>query len=170
VARLAEAQERRVSGWELRRGKDLRVIGRELRHMGDGKEIKKRFRKELTVAAAPMVPAVRASIARIPVKGTSGSTGLRVRLQKASRLMVRTAGRTAGVRVLVDPKKMPEHERSLPQMMEGLKPFKHPVYGNRAVWAKQDSHPYFFRVVQPLGIRSRVAVNRVLTSITRSIT
>ncbi len=158
-----------MNDWELRGGKDIKRVAAELRRMDD-KEILKRFRKELRAAAAPMVPAVRASIAAIPVKGTSGSSGLRGSLQRATRLMLRTGGKMAGIRVLVDPKKMPEHEMSLPQMMEGVKPWKHPVYGNREAWVKQDPHPYFFKVVEPLGLRSRIAINRVLDGITRDIT
>jgi hypothetical protein len=165
-----------VSDWELRGGKDIRRISAELRHVGDGKQIKKRMTRELRNAAAPMVPAVRQSIAAIPVKGPK-STGLRQRLQRATRLSVRTVGRTAGVRILVDPHKMPDHEKSLPQMVEGLKPWNHPVYPRagetRGEWTwvnKQPPKPYFFRAVRPLGVRSRIAVNRVLTGITRDIT
>ena len=153
----------------LHTGRDLARISRELRRMDDA-EIKRRFRRELRAAGAPMVPAVRASIAAIPVKGTSGSTGLRRRLQRATRLMVRTSGRQAGVRVIVDPKRMPDHQKSLPQMMEGVRPWRHPVYGNREVWRSQESHAYFFPVVDRMGAASRVAANRVIKSIERDIT
>ena len=158
----------------LRHGKDLARISRELRRMDDA-EIKRRFRRELRAAGAPMVPAVRASIAAIPVKGTSGSTGLRRRLQRATRLMVRTSGRQAGVRVIVDPKRMPDHQKSLPQMMEGVRPWRHPVYprgGDRAgwTWVPQEPHAYFFPVVDRMGAASRVAANRVIKSIERDIT
>lgn len=152
----------------LAHGKDLARISRELRRMDD-RELKKRFRQELRAAAAPLVPAVRASIAAIPVKGTSGSTGLRQRLQKATRLQVRTAGRNAMVRIRVDGARMPSGERSLPEMMEGTKRWRHPTYGHEP-WKTQDPHPYFFKVVRPLGTTSRVAVNRVVDSITRDIT
>lgn len=162
-----------MSDWELRGGKDIKRVAAELRKMDD-KEILKRFRKELRAAAAPMVPAVRQSIANIPVKGDvsakDSATGLRKRLQKATRLMLRTGGKLAGIRVLVDPKKLPDHERSLPAMEEGLKPWKHPVYGDRGVWVRQEPHPYFFKVVRKLGPASRIAVNRVIDGITKSIT
>lgn len=153
----------------LRHGRDLARISRELRRMND-RELKRRFRRELRAAAAPMVPAVRASIAAIPVKGTSGSTGLRKRLQRATRLAVRTTGRSAMVRILVDPKRLPSGQKALAEEMEGTKRWRHPVFGDRGVWVTQQSHPYFFRVVRPLGLRSRVAVNRVLDGITRDIT
>jgi hypothetical protein len=158
-------------GWGVKRtGKDLRVIGAELRHQGNGREISKKFRRELRATAAPIVPVVRASALAIPVKGTSGSTGLRKRLARSVKLTVRTAGRTAGVRIQADPKWMPDHQKSLPQMMEGTKPFRHPVFGDRAVWRSQESHPWFFPVVERLGPLSRAAAARVIRDITREIT
>jgi hypothetical protein len=163
-----------MSGWGLAGGKDLRRISLELRRMDD-KTIKKKLRRELVAAAAPMVPAVRAAIGAIPVKGTSGSTGLRKRLQKATRLRVRTVGRQAGVAILVDPKRMPDGQKALPKYMEGLKPWRHPVFAddpNRQAWTwvSQTPRPYFFRTVRPLGLRSKIAVSKVVTDITHDIT
>lgn len=149
-------------------GADLRKISRELRAQ-DNKEITRQFRRELRAAAAPFVPAVRASIDAIPVKGTSGSTGLRKRLKKAVKLTVRTVGRNAQVSIGVPGSRMPSHEGSLPAMMEGTKRFRHPVFGHD-VWVSQDSHAYFYRVVRPMGATAKVAVNRVVDQITRKIT
>lgn len=150
-------------------GADLREISRELRRM-DNKAVLRQFRRELRAAAAPFVPAVRASIAQIPVKGTSGSTGLRKRMQKAVKLTVRTVGRNAQVSIGVPGKRMPAGEGSLPAMMEGTKKWRHPVFGNEDVWVAQPSHSYFFRVVRPMGPAAKVAVNRVTRNITRKIT
>jgi hypothetical protein len=153
----------------LRHGEDLRRISRELRKMND-KEIKKRFRKELRAAARPLVPAVRRSIRATPSKRPYTADGLRGRLSKATRLEVKTSGRQAGVAIRVDGRKMPPGQRGLPKAMEGLKRWRHPVYGNRAVWVSQESHPYFFRVMRTAGPRSRAAVARVVDGITRDIT
>jgi hypothetical protein len=158
-------------GWGIKRGRDLRVIALELRRMGDGKTIRSKFRRELKAAAAPLVPAVRASEAAIPVKGTSGSTGLRKALQRATKLMIRTSGRQAGVRILVDPKRMGDYGANMPAMVEGTTPWNHPVFGNRDVWVnRQPPKPYFYKVVNRLGPASRVAVTRVVASITREVT
>ena len=160
-----------MTGWGLAHGKDLARISRELRHM-DEREVLRRFRRELRATAAPMVPAVRASIAAIPVKGTGGSTGLRRRLQRAARLIVRTSGRSAMVRVLVDPKRMPDGQKALPQYMEGAgghTRWRHPVFG-RDPWVQQPSHAYFFPVVRRLGPASRVAASRAVRSVTKDIT
>lgn len=78
------------------------------------------------------------------------------------------AGPNASVRILVDPKFMPDHEKALPQLMEGVRRWRHPVYGND-VWVTQTPHPYFFRVVQPLGIKSRVEMAATVRSIARDV-
>lgn len=153
----------------LRGGEELAAISRQLRTMGNGREIKKQFTRELRTVARPMVPAVRASINAIPAS-SGASSGLRKRMAAATRLKVRTVGRQANVSVLVDPRKMPEHEKSLPAYMEGTKRnWRHPVYG-RGVWVSQKPHPYFYKVVLPIGLRARSAAGRVIDGITRKIT
>jgi hypothetical protein len=151
-------------------GADLSEISRELRRMND-KAIIRQFRTELRAAAAPLVPAVRTSIDAIPVKGTSGSTGLRARLKKAVTLRVRTSGKNAQVSILMSTAKMPSGQRALPAYMEGTKsPWRHPVFGNTDNWRQQDSHPFFYRTVRPLGAGAKVAVNKITADITRKIT
>jgi hypothetical protein len=150
-------------------GQDLAEVSRKLRKAGN-KGAARQFRTELRAAAAPFVPAVRASIAAIPVKGTSGSTGLRQRLSKAVTLRVRTSGKNAQVSILMSTAKMPSGQRSLPAMMEGTKRWRHPVFGNEDVWVSQESHPYFFKVVRAGGPAAKAAVNKVVGNITREIT
>lgn len=155
--------------WSVQGGTELRRISKELRTMGDGKEIKKRFSRDLRAAAAPLVPAVRSAIAAIPA--TSGDhTGLRTEMARATGLTVRTTGRQASVSIQVDGRKMPSGRKALQAYMEGLKrPWRHPVFGNRDVWVTQQPHPYFFRTVRPLGVASRIVVNRTISKITRDI-
>ncbi len=150
-------------------GADLKKIARELRKMDD-KEVGKRFRKELRAAAAPFVPAVRSSIASIPVKGQK-STGLRKRLQKAVTLRVKTTGKNASVSILMSTAKMPDGQKALPAYMEGTKPrWRHPVFGDTDNWKQQDSHPYFFPVMRSAGTSARLAVDRMVKQITVDIT
>jgi hypothetical protein len=150
-------------------GQDLAEVSRKLRKAGN-KGAARQFRTELRAAAAPFVPAVRASIAAIPVKGTSGSTGLRKSLQKAVTLRVRTTGKNAQVSILMSTAKMADGHKALPAMMEGTKRWRHPVFGNEDVWVSQESHPYFFPVVRKAGPAAKVAVNKVVGNITREIT
>lgn len=153
--------------WGLRHGNDLRRISRELRGMDD-KQVKKRFRKELRKAAAPLVPKVRASIRSIPSNRGYSPDGLRAALAKAVKLEVKTVGRQAGVAIRVDGRKMPSHMKSLPSMVEGKKRWRHPVFG-RDVWVNQTPHPYFYNTLRVAGPVSRQAVSRVLDGISRDI-
>lgn len=156
-------------GVEVRTGGELRRITKALKAQGDGKQLRKQFSKELRAAAAPLVPAVRASIRAIPSE--TGKGELRAAMSRATRLSVRTVGRQASVAIQVDGSRMPDGKRALQQYMEGTKkPWRHPVYGNTDVWVTQKPHPYFYKVVYPLGAASRVAVNRVLKQTTKKIT
>lgn len=152
----------------LQRGDELRRVSREQRRM-DNPEIKKRFRKELRAAAAPLVPRVRSSIRSIPSGRGYSPQGLRGQMARATRLEVKTSGRQAGVAIRVDGRKMPSHMKSLPSMVEGKKRWRHPVFGNREVWVSQPSQPYFYNVVRTAGPASRRAVNKVLNGITKDI-
>lgn len=159
------------SGWGLIGGEDLRRVSLELRRMGtEGGELRKRMRSSIRASAAPMVPAVRASIAAIPAPSEYHS-GLRRRLQRATKLRVKLAGPNASVRILVDPKLMPDGEKSIPQLMEGVRKWRHPVFqaGTRDVWVTQTPHPYFFKVVQPLGVKSRIEMAVMVRETSREV-
>lgn len=151
-----------------RTGKDLAQISRELRKM-DNKELSKRFRKELRAAAAPLVPAVRASIRGIPSKRAYSADGLRGQMSRATTLQVKTVGRQASVILRVDGRKMPPN-KAIQSYVEGKKsPWRHPVFGHD-VWVKQDPNPYFYKVMAAAGPRARLAVNRVLDQVSKDIT
>lgn len=159
-----------MPSYELRGGKDLARIVRELRKASDGKELVKQYRKELRAAAKPLVPAVRASIRAIPA-ASGQHTGLRQRMAKATTLTVKTSARRAQIAVRVDGRKMPAGEGSLPAYMDGRKrPWRHPVYGNTRVWVRQDPHPYFDRAIAPLAPLSRLAIRRATDAVTKQIT
>ncbi|MFI6560400.1 hypothetical protein [Streptomyces sp. NPDC050534] len=152
---------------ELRRSGDLQRVSRELRGM-DNPELKKRFRKELRAAAAPLVPRVRSAIRNVPSNRGYSPAGLRGALSRATRLELKTAGRQAGVAIRVDGRKMPSHMKSLPSMVEGKKRWRHPVFGHD-VWVNQTPHPYFYSALRVAGPASRRAVSRVLDGISRDI-
>jgi hypothetical protein len=152
-----------------RTGKDLRQIARELRKMDD-KELLKRFRKDLRASAAPLVPAVRASIRAIPSKRPYTAAGLRGQMSRATKLQVKTAGRQASVTIRVDGRKMPAGAKAVQAYMEGVKPrWRHPVFGHDW-YVQQPPQPYFYRTVAVLGPRARAAVTRVLNQVSKDIT
>jgi hypothetical protein len=156
--------------FQLRSGRDLARISRELRRMDD-RELLKRYRRELRAAARPLVPAVRASIRQIPSKRPYTAAGLRGQMARATGLEVKTTGRQAAVIIRVDGRKMPPKAKAVQAYMEGIKPrWRHPVYGNRNVYVQQPPHPYFFDVMRTSGTRARLAVNRVVDQVSKDIT
>jgi hypothetical protein len=157
---------------ELRHGRDLARVVRELRGM-DKPEVLKRFRKELRAAAKPLVPAVRASIRQIPSKRPYSAAGLRGQLSRATKLEVKTTGRQASVVIRVDGRKMPSGARAVQSYMEGERPYhrwRHPVFGNDDNWVQQRPNPYFYRVMSVAGAAARRAVNKVMDDISKEIT
>lgn len=149
--------------------RDLKRIAAELRVMGD-KQLKAEFRKELRTAARPMVPAVKQAIRAIPSKRSYSAEGLRGRMSSAVKLEIKTAGRQAGVRLRVDGRKMPNREKALQSYMEGVKPrWRHPVFGNREVWVRQDPHPYFYSTVRRLGPKTRLNVAKAAERVGKKI-
>lgn len=155
---------------QLRSGRDLSRITRELRGMDD-KEVLKRFRKELRTAAKPLVPAIRASIRKLPSSRPYSTQGLRGQMSKATTLQVKTTGKQASVILRVDGRKMPVNAGSVPAYMEGTKTrWRHPVYGRRTVWVEQPAQPYFYNNLTVAGPRARQAVGRVMDQISKDIT
>lgn len=75
------------------------------------------------------------------------SVGLRKRISQLVQVRAQTSGRDVGVRIRIDASRMPDDQRSLPAMLEGSKPWRHPVYGHRDRWVSQGSHAYFWPTV-----------------------
>lgn len=155
------------------KGSDLRKLSKDLRKHADGKRLAKELRTELRKTAKPFVPVVRRAIAALPSKGENarrGRVGLRKRLQKATALRVTTGGRTAGVSIIVNGKRMPDRQGSLPAYMEGTKPrWRHPHFGDRERWHEQSAHPFFFKAVRPAEDRAVQAAQTVVERIAREI-
>ena len=147
----------------------MRVIVAELRGVANSGEIPRQFRAELAKAARPFAPAVRASILNIPTHGEK-HTGLRVRIARCVQTWAEIhTGGFVSVGIEIDSSRMPSGQMSLPLMMEGVKIWRHPVFGNREVWVTQDSHPYFYQAVAGYGPASRLAMEKALQTITRKI-
>jgi hypothetical protein len=158
-----------TSNLGLRHGDELIRVARKLKALDD-KKVLARFRSELRAAARPVVPAVRASIRRIPSSRPYSADGLRGRMAKATNLQVKTAGRQASVIVRVDGRKMPDKARSVQAYMEGTKPrWRHPVFGHDW-WVQQPPQPYFYNVMRMAGPLGRAAVGRVMNKFNKDLT
>ncbi|UNZ20628.1 hypothetical protein [Streptomyces sp. 891-h] len=160
----------------VRGGGDLARLARQVRDAG-GPQLRRQLTSGVRAEVQLLVPAVRQAALAIPAKGPKHS-GLRQRLARAVTVNVRTTGRHAGVSISVDPKKMPWGEKALPALMEGEAVvrgrradtrWRHPVYG-RDVWVQQEPHPFFYKTVRPLAVKTRRGINDALGRVTRNIT
>lgn len=153
---------------------DLVEVARALRRAGNGRELRKQLRKDITAQAKPAVAAIRAKVKSLPSEGESkrrGRPGLRARTARATRLQAQMSGRYAGVTIRVDPKKMPPGMHNLPAYLEGRPPFQrwqHPIFG-RDEYAHQRAHPYFYPIAERYEPAARRAVAQAVDSIRRQI-
>jgi len=166
----------RVKVSATRTGPDLGKIARELLAMDEGK-VTGILRRRLEDAARPFPAAVRASVLAIPVKPGGKHTGLRGRIALCAETSSLVEGHNVYVRIWMNPENMLPDYMTLPLYMEGVKVsrrrdytrWRHPVYGNREVWAQQDAHPYFYQAARPFGVASEFAVRDALSEITREL-
>jgi hypothetical protein len=155
-------------------GASLETIARELAGMTDTK-VCGFFRARLDPAARAVLPAVRASVMAIPTKGEvpyHQPPGLRARIAACAEVASGQEPRSAWVSIWMNPSRMPPGQMSLPQMMEGEKRFRHPVFGRRDNphdWVMQTPHPYFYQAAAALGPLAGQAVESALDDITRQI-
>jgi hypothetical protein len=144
---------------------DLQRIVASLETMSHG-AVPRELRKELAKAARPFLPRVRAAIMNIPTTGNR-HTGLRVRIARSVEAYSHIDFTVVRVGVRVSTQKMPSGQKSLPLMMEGVKLWRHPVFGDDTNWVTQEPHPYFEEGMAGYGAASQMAVGRAMESIAR---
>lgn len=156
---------------------DLRNLARDLRRQADGRERTARLRKELTGAARPLVPAIRTAIRGLPGRNQPRRLrrfGLRASMARSVTLQVRTAGSKAGVAVFMNPRKMPNTTKSLPQYFEGVPGYlvlKHPLFGDRTHMYPQHTPTagYFTRSIEGADQRAQAAIAEIVNRTAREI-
>jgi hypothetical protein len=124
--------------------RDCRAVGR--------RDLSRRMQRRLYTVAKPVKVAVQQRARAIPA-ASGYHTGLREALARATRISISPAStRVAVVRLMVDGKRMPGNQSSLPAYMEGSDGFRgmhwrHPVFGphTSSTWVAQASHPFVRR-------------------------
>lgn len=123
----------------------MRDLALDLARAGDpGKGLSRKLRRNLTAATRPIKTDAQANARAIPAHGRN-HTGLRDALARATRISIAASRRTTSVRLIVDGKRMPAGQQSLPPIVEGLGRrgrWRHPVFGDRSTWVQQDTHPF----------------------------
>jgi hypothetical protein len=152
----------------------LRSLSRDLKQQADGKRVNRQLVTELRRAVRPMARAAKAGALTLPSKEQNlrrGRPSLRAELSRAVSTQIKTTGKRAGVRVFVNPKRMPDGKKSLARYMEGVpgwQRWRHPVFGHD-VWVRQQPHPFFTSATRPAEREARQAVNNVIDKMKRDL-
>lgn len=120
-------------------------------------EIARQLDRDIVRITRPVVQRLQAAVRGLSTSATggsgprtlaSGSTGLRAATANSIQVSRRTSGRGAGVRIRVNPARMPAGKQALPVLMDQGS-WRHPVMGNRSAWVTQTVSPsgWFTRTV-----------------------
>lgn len=137
----------------IREGAELKIISKALRKSADGKALKLEMTRALRKELKPIVAAVKAAY--------GGGVKLRPALARATRGQVKTTGKGAGARVMVDGRKMPAGMGRIPRYREGSATWRHPVFGDTDVWVTQPPVPVFYNTVAPFVPQVVQAFDRI---------
>lgn len=117
------------------------------------------LRKAMREAGAPIVADVRAEIDKIPSSGRR-STGIRAGLKAGTRVAISTSAKSAGIRIVTSPSKLPPGKRALAKAMNADH-FRHPVFG-RKEYVQQAGRPYFGAAIDRHRAEVRDRIEQVM--------
>lgn len=123
---------------------DLRDLVRAINQHGDKKAVRRELSKGLREAVKPLVPKARAA-----VKSQSGpGTGLRNDMARSVQVKTDLGVRSEriGVRIRLDGSKLRGRPAGLVAMYEGVRPWRHPVFGT-GTWVSQAPRGFLTEVV-----------------------
>ncbi|MEO5875522.1 MAG: hypothetical protein ABIS86_17030 [Streptosporangiaceae bacterium] len=159
--------------------RELYELARRLRKQEDGKDRVKQLGAELRGAAKPLVPLIRGNIKGLRSKEESRRRGrrpLRASLSRAVTLQVKVSGsaRKVNVAVFMNPRKMPDGTKAMPQYLEGVPGYlrlRHPLFGDRNHWYDQHTPAagYFTRSTTGVGAQAESNVKNVIERTAREI-
>jgi hypothetical protein len=166
MASIGEALVR-VQGQEK-----YRALSRRLRESGR-RDLQRQLSRAIRREGAPALADVKRAWMTVdvtPPQGSAGkSTGLRARVSNATRISILQRG----IRVQVAGKKVdPRYGRSLAYYLNAMprrRSWRHPVFGNREVWAAQRGEEVFFKTLGRHERQWRSGIERVMDDFARRI-
>lgn len=177
---------------------EFRALSRRLRQAGR-KDLRKKLRVQINDAGRPVLDEVRATVRALPVSsGHGGGTTQRLRFldgtakgkaRKAGSAAVRGRRRRAGlrssiasatklqitargVRFVVNSRRLPVDQRTLPRHLDSPKGWKHPVFGdwhNGRKPVHQRGKPYFATTIKKRAPKFRQAILDAIDEIGKDI-
>lgn len=110
----------------------------------EDKALGDKFRREVREAADRLAVRAQAAVMRIPTTGTK-HTGLRGRVAKGVGTKITASG------VDITTSMNDQDETNLPAYLDAQTGWRHPVYGDRDVWVRQDTGGSWFRATIESG-------------------
>ncbi len=94
--------------------------------------------------------------------------GLRQSIAAAIKVEIKTGSRAA-VRIKVDEKKLPPDQQTLPRRLDDPRGWRHPVFGDREVWVRQQGGPWFESTIRRHLDATRKAVLAAMDEVAREL-
>lgn len=110
---------------------------RAIRAEEDGKQLRKELAKNMREALKPGAEQAKASVMGMISLSGGGQPGLRSSIAKKIRPEVKLGGRWSGARVKAFKTKNIRNFPNAPKRTNSKKGWRHPVFGNPAVWVEQ---------------------------------
>ena len=120
-----------------------------------------RMRREIRNAAKPIVADVKRKVLEDPPGGGRVTVGTREAIARGVALKISTATKGGGVTVAASGRHLPTDRKAMLRAYNSDS-FRHPVYGNRKRWVRQQGNPFFRSVIAEHGVQLRIAVQKAL--------
>lgn len=139
--------------------KAVHVLAAAMKAEADGKALRRDLLREIRDAARPLVPSLQSAVRALPdVSPATASPSLREAVASQITVGARLSGRSTGVKVTVGTKKDPRGFRFAGRKLNSRRGWRHPVFGNREVWATQTGREWF----EPTILTRREEVQRAV--------
>ncbi|WP_030682171.1 hypothetical protein [Streptomyces cellulosae] len=122
----------------------LAALTRAIRAEEDGKALRKELAANMREALKPAAAEAKSSIMAMASAGLPTAPALRASVAKKIRPEVKLGGRWSGARVKAFKTKNIRNFPNAPKRLNRAGGWRHPVYGNREVWAQQRGKPEWF--------------------------
>ncbi|GAA2681704.1 hypothetical protein [Actinoplanes palleronii] len=153
-------------------GQSLKTVAAHLAAQENGKLLKRELGAKIRKALQPAVAEARAGILAMDSGGLPlDGGGLRAAIARRVRAQAKLSGRFPGAKVHVSKRGMPRGFELAARRTNRRKGWRHPVFGNTDVWARQLGRPGWFDDPMRRGRpRYRRAVLEAMETVARQIT
>jgi hypothetical protein len=153
VAYTAEVRTDVLGGHKFHElSKELRAVATDER-----RGLQRKMNRQIRAAARPVVADVRRAALDIPDRSAAtrrDQRSIRREIANATRTEILT-GRRAGVRIVVDKRRLPADSTAMAHAFERPQGWRHPVWADPDktrgdwTWVHQAGHPWFAVTIQP---------------------